>query len=75
GRASDLDWIDMTDPEQQDVERLLGRIEELETRLARLEAYSPSPAAAREGRGEGARARRTNHPHPSPLPPAGEGTT
>ena len=36
-RATDLDWIDMPDPEQQDVERLLARIEELERRLARLE--------------------------------------
>ncbi len=35
--ASDLNWIDMPDPEQQDVERLVRRIEELEARLARLE--------------------------------------
>jgi serine O-acetyltransferase len=57
-RASDLDWIDMPDPEQQDVERLLERIEELEKRLERL---------------EGARRRRRGDPHPSPLP-EGEGT-
>lgn len=36
-RATDLDWIDMPDPEQQDVERLLRRIEELEARLERME--------------------------------------
>jgi serine O-acetyltransferase len=58
-RATDLDWIDMPDPEQQDVERLLTMIEELETRLEKL-----------EGRGAGSRARRKNHP----LPPAGDGT-
>jgi serine O-acetyltransferase len=44
-RATDLDWIDMPDPEQQDVEQLLGRIEELEVRLARLEsARGPLPS-------------------------------
>jgi serine O-acetyltransferase len=43
GRASDLDWIDMPDPEQQDVERLLARIEELEARLARLEQHANTP--------------------------------
>ena len=37
-KANDLDWIDMPDPEQQDVERLRARIEELEARLAALEA-------------------------------------
>jgi serine O-acetyltransferase len=42
--ASDLDWIDMPDPEQQDVEQLLSRIEELEQRLARLEAATAAPA-------------------------------
>jgi serine O-acetyltransferase len=45
-RASDLDWIDMPDPEQQDVEQLLARIEELEARLARLEAASSETARA-----------------------------
>ena len=45
-RASDLDWIDMPDPEQQDVERLLQRIEELEQRLERLEG-----GAAKSSRG------------------------
>ena len=58
-RASDLDWIDMPDPEQQDVERLLQRIEELEQRLERLEGGAPK--------------RRRKDPHPSPLP-EGEGT-
>jgi serine O-acetyltransferase len=47
-RATDLDWIDMPDPEQQDVERLLQRIEELEERLARLESSRvPEPHADR----------------------------
>jgi serine O-acetyltransferase len=44
-RSSDLDWIDMPDPEQQDVERLLTRIEELEARLSKLESETPKPAA------------------------------
>jgi len=38
-RATDLDWIDMPDPEQQDVDRLVARIEQLEARLASLEAH------------------------------------
>ncbi len=47
-RATDLDWIDMPDPEQQDVEQLLARIEELEARLERLEAAkSEAPRADR----------------------------
>lgn len=73
GRASDLDWIDMPDPEQQDVERLLARIEELESRLERLESGAPSPAAG-EGGSDGTRKRAKNHPRPDPLPPAGEAT-
>ena len=49
---SDLNWIDMPDPEQQDVDRLQQRIEALEQRLARLEGRAGSdpngvsPAAA-----------------------------
>ncbi|MHB8621152.1 MAG: serine O-acetyltransferase, partial [Chloroflexota bacterium] len=42
-QPSDLNWIDMPDPEQQDVERLLKRIEDLEGRLARLEGAAGSP--------------------------------
>jgi serine O-acetyltransferase len=42
-RATDLDWIDMPDPEQQDVERLLKRIEELEARLERVERQGSHP--------------------------------
>lgn len=47
-RASDLDWIDMPDPEQQDVERLLQRIEELEQRLQRLESGAEKPSRRRK---------------------------
>ena len=46
-RATDLDWIDMPDPEQQDVERLLDRIEQLEQRLAVLESADRKPRAPR----------------------------
>ncbi|MDE3075228.1 MAG: serine O-acetyltransferase [Chloroflexota bacterium] len=37
-QPSDLNWIDMPDPEQQDVEQLLHRIQDLESRLIRLES-------------------------------------
>jgi hypothetical protein len=53
-RASDLDWIDMPDPEAQDVERLVRRIEQLEARLASLEdghagnGASPAPRRRRK---------------------------
>jgi serine O-acetyltransferase len=54
-KASDLDWIDMPDPEQQDVERLRSRIEELEARLAALERAgdreNPHPRPLPEGEG------------------------
>ncbi|MDE3077838.1 MAG: serine O-acetyltransferase [Chloroflexota bacterium] len=48
-QPSDLNWIDMPDPEQQDVEQLLHRIQELESRLMRLESSlnraEPRPAS------------------------------
>jgi serine O-acetyltransferase len=49
-RASDLDWIDMPDPEQQDIDRLLTRIEELEARLERLESQGRRRSSAKAHR-------------------------
>jgi len=41
--SADLNWTDMPDPEQQDVERLMLRIRDLEERLERLEAGPAAP--------------------------------